>query len=68
MRSIYYHLKRGAEIEVFKINKVEYVEGNFSWGGKVERTYYSLGKHAKPTLIPEIKKYLTDKKEIEKNK
>ena len=62
MRSIYYHLKKGLALEEFKINKIEKEKGNFSWGSEVEKTYYSLGKNAKPTGNERVRKYLEKKK------
>jgi len=58
MRSIYYHLKKGAELGEFKVNKIEKEKGNFSWGSEVEKTYYSLGPNAKATADLKVKKYL----------
>lgn len=48
MRSIYYHLNKGVSLGVFKIDKVEQVKGNYSWGTGVRRVIFSLGPNAKP--------------------
>ena len=48
MRVIYYHLKKGADLGEFKVNKVVKENGNFSWGSEAEKIYYSLGKEAQP--------------------
>ena len=46
MRSIYYHLKKGLETGEFKVEKIQKEQGEYSWGGEAEKTYYSLGKNA----------------------
>jgi hypothetical protein len=45
---IYYHLKKGVTLDLFKVEKVRQEEGEFSWGPIVEKTYYMLGPEAKP--------------------
>ena len=62
MRSIYYHLKKGLQLEEFKIDKVEKVKGDYSWGPEAEKIYYALGEKAKPTSNERVKNYL-DKEE-----
>ncbi len=47
-RVIYYHLVKGLELGEFEIDKVEKETGEFSWGSTSEKTYYKLGKNAKP--------------------
>jgi hypothetical protein len=47
-RVIYYHLKKGVELNEFEIDRVEHEKGDFSWGRIAEKTYYKLGKNAKP--------------------
>lgn len=49
MRVIYYHLRKGADLGEFKVNKVVKENGDFSWGSEAEKIYYSLGKEAQPT-------------------
>ncbi|MBW2975704.1 hypothetical protein KY366_08350 [Candidatus Woesearchaeota archaeon] len=48
MRVIYYHLRKGADLGEFRVNKVIKENGNFSWGSEAEKIYYSLGKAAHP--------------------
>ena len=62
MRSIYYHLKKGVDLEELKISKVEKEKGEFSWGSEVEKIYYALGPNAKPTANERIKNHLESKK------
>jgi len=41
-RLIYYHLEKGVMEGIFEIVKIEEVDGEFSWGRKSVRKYYSL--------------------------
>ncbi|MEA2036073.1 MAG: hypothetical protein U9O94_01085 [Nanoarchaeota archaeon] len=61
MRVIYYHLKKGAELGEFRVNKVIRENGNFSWGNEVEKIYYSLGKEAQPTGDLRVKEFIDRK-------
>lgn len=47
-RVIYYHLRKGLDLGEFEIDRVEHEKGDFSWGTVAEKTYYKLGKNAKP--------------------
>ena len=47
-RSIYYHLRKGVQIEELEIHKIQEEKGDYSWGNIVEKIYYSLGKNAAP--------------------
>ena len=62
MRSIYYHLKKGVDLNEFKVSKIEKEKGNYSWGGEAEKIYYSLGEAAKPTVNEKAKEYFEKKK------
>ena len=55
LRTIYYHLNKGSSLNIFKVKKIETVEGDYSWGSGVQRIVYSLDKNAKPKIIEEIK-------------
>lgn len=48
MRSIYYHLNKGVELGEFRIQKIEEVKGDYSWGDQVKRIVFSLGPNANP--------------------
>ena len=61
MRSIYYHLRKGLQTNEFEVAEVRQEQGEYSWGAVVTKTYYKLGKAAKPTIKPEVKAYF-DKK------
>ena len=45
---IYYHLKKGLSLGEFQVEKTSKEKGDYSWGPVAEKTYYSLGKNAKP--------------------
>ena len=62
LRSIYYHLRKGVQLEEFKVQRIKQEKGSYSWGESAEKIYYSLGPKAKPTGIEKVKKL------IEKNK
>lgn len=47
-RVIYYHMRKGVSLGEFDIDKIEREQGDFSWGSVAEKTYYKLGKNAKP--------------------
>ena len=66
MRSIYYHLKKGVELSEFKVEKIEQVKGDYSWGGEAEKIYYSLGEDATPKMDPRVKEYFDNHKDKQK--
>ena len=61
LRSIYYHLRKGVQLEEFKIQRIKKESGNYSWGESAEKIYYSLGPNAKPTGIEKVKKAIEKK-------
>lgn len=61
MRSIYYHLKKGVELEEFRISDIKLEKGEFSWGGTAEKIYYELGRNAKPRGNLLVKRYIETK-------
>ncbi len=68
MRAIYYHLKKGIETKEFKVTRIKKESGEYSWGGEVERIYYSLGPEARPQGNRAVKDYLDSKAEKEAKK
>jgi len=62
MRSIYYHLQKGIKLGEVKIAEVRKEKGNFSWGGEVEKTYYSIGDKAQPKGDKRVKEFMETKK------
>lgn len=57
LRLIYYHLKKGSDIGVFRIDKMGAERGDYSWGSEAEKIYYTLGEEARPVLNPRIKEH-----------
>jgi len=39
---VYYHLKKGVDLGLFRITDIRREKGRFSWGGVAEKKYYSL--------------------------
>ena len=66
MRSIYYHLKKGVDLEEIKVSEIKKEEGDYSWGKTVEKVYYGLGRNAKPSGDNRVKEYLDKKKGTKK--
>ncbi|MBS3132899.1 hypothetical protein J4470_02075 [Candidatus Woesearchaeota archaeon] len=58
MRAIYYHLKKGVSTGEFKVAGVRKEKGDYSWGGEVERIYYTLGPNARASGNPAVKEHL----------
>ena len=56
LRSIYYHLRKGVQLEEFKVQRIKAEKGNYSWGESAEKIYYSLGKNAKSSGLEKVKK------------
>ena len=54
---VYYHLKKGVKLGEFAIAEVKQEQGNYSWGGTVQKTYYKLGSHAKPAGDNRVKEF-----------
>lgn len=65
LRSIYYHLNKGEELGVFEMDKVEDEEGNYSWGTKAEKVYYTLADETKPKGDEKVRVYVENNDELE---
>ena len=44
LRLMYYHLKKGTAMGIFKIDKMGLERGDYSWGSEAEKIYYKLKK------------------------
>ena len=66
MRSIYYQLQKGLETGEIMIKKVKIEQGNYSWGSTAEKTYYGLGRNAKPRKNTFVEEYFDKKKQENK--
>ncbi len=67
LRAIYYHLRKGKELEEFKVANVKKEGGNYSWGTEAEKIYYELGPNATPRGDQRVKILLDARPEL-KNK
>ncbi len=66
LRNLYYNLNKGLELGEFIIVNVKKEEGEFTWGNKVERKYYSIGPQALFYNLTETQvKKLSELKETE---
>ena len=65
-RSVYYHLRKGVDLDEFRVKSVRKEKGDYSWGDRAEKVYYVLGASASAKLDPAVKSYF-DKK-IDKKK
>lgn len=63
VRLIYYHLKKGVSLGIFKISEIKKEEGDFSWGHNVEKIYYELTDLSNPRINSEIKKFIESNNE-----
>ena len=61
IRSIYYHLKKGTSLKEIKIQEVKEEKGDYSWGNKAEKVYYSLGPNARPKNSKRVLVYFSKK-------
>ncbi|MBW2966919.1 hypothetical protein KY362_00375 [Candidatus Woesearchaeota archaeon] len=57
MRSIYYHLKKGAVTQEFVVRGIKKERGEYSWGEHAEKIYYALGPAAAPQMMLKVKRY-----------
>ncbi len=60
-RSIYYHLRKGVQLGELEVHEIKEEKGNYSWGGVVEKIYYTLGSEAEPKGDGKVKEYLEKK-------
>lgn len=67
LRGIYYHLRKGLQLQEFEVDEIQKEKGDYSWGGEAEKKYYKLGKNAKPKADQRVKLLLDTKPEL-KNK
>ena len=64
LRAIYYHLTKGLDTNEFEIADIQKEQGDFSWGTEAEKTYYKLGKKAKPKIDEKLRMYLDSKQNM----
>jgi hypothetical protein len=59
-RSIYYHLRKGVSTGEVQVNRIVEDSGDFSWGQKVEKIFYSLGPNANFRSSKRVKKFFDE--------
>lgn len=57
-RNIYYQLRRGVELGIFRVEDVVEEKGEYSWGDTTRKIYYSLTSQAQPQLNTKVKIYV----------
>jgi len=55
MRLIYYHLRKGCEFGLFRVEQVTLVPGDYSWGPDAQKVFYSLGPKALPKKLQRVR-------------
>lgn len=50
MRSIYYHLTKGQELNEFKIKRIIEQKGDFSWGSTSRKVFYKINTVDVPSI------------------
>ena len=63
IRSIYYHLRKGIATGEIHLEEIKEEKGDFSWGTKVEKIYYSLGSEARVVGNSQLAEYFRIAKE-----
>ncbi len=53
---IYYNLKKGVELGIFRIVKISSEKGDFSWGDTAEKTFYEVVKSESVGVSGRVKK------------
>ncbi|NJL44260.1 MAG: hypothetical protein HC945_03030 [Nitrosarchaeum sp.] len=62
LRVIYYHLRKGTDLEEFKVERIETTKGEYSWGSETQKIYYSLGSAAKPAGDDEVARFFASRR------
>ncbi|MDO8642782.1 MAG: hypothetical protein Q7R76_04325 [Candidatus Woesearchaeota archaeon] len=65
LRLMYYHLKKGVVLGEFIVDKIQKVEGTYSWGPLTEKKMYAIGPKAHPNPEKRVKEYITTLKKEE---
>ena len=63
---VYYHLRKGVQLEEFNIAEVRQEKGEYSWGSVVQKTYYNLGKNANPRGDEKVKEFFEKHPELKR--
>lgn len=65
LRVIYYHLRKGQDLEEFELDKVEKERGDYSWGTEAEKIYYKIGPKAQVLGDERINAYVTAQQQLQ---
>jgi len=65
MRLVYYHLNKGVELGVFNSERIQSVQGNYSWGDTAQKVFYSLGENAFSSGDAHVEEFFRKLKESE---
>ena len=60
LRNIYYHLRKGVDLDEISIQEIKQEKGSYSWGNQAEKTYYQLGSLADPRPSQEVTDYFSE--------
>lgn len=63
IRSIYYHLRKGVATKEITLEEIKEEKGDFSWGNKVEKIYYTLGPESRVAGSNQVAEYFRIAKE-----
>lgn len=56
-RNIYYQLRRGVDMGIFRVEEIVDEQGEYSWGPSARKVYYELTPSASPQLNTKVKVY-----------
>ena len=60
IRSMYYHLNKGVEIGEFDLVEVKEEKGNYTWGDRTTRRYYTLGEKIEVKINDDLLKIVQE--------
>lgn len=60
LRNIYYHLRKGVDLEEITIHEIRHEKGTYSWGNQAEKIYYQLGPLADPRPSQDVTDYFSE--------
>lgn len=61
-RNVYYQLRKGVDLDIFSVVDVVEEDGDYSWGGKARKVYYSLKNKEGVNPTQKVVKYFQVKK------
>ncbi|MGM5480804.1 MAG: hypothetical protein ACQESE_00170 [Nanobdellota archaeon] len=61
-RNVYYQLSKGEEMGLFKIDRVEEEQGDYSWGSISRKVYYKLAGKTPVNIEDRVRNYAQKEK------